>query len=141
MTKRKQKEKQAEKASTNGWDVLIHLIDTCYKLTSSGNIFGAAFLLGFALVGFLAWKMPTENINTYILGIFNFIKSEKYYFFPLSLTILFSGYVNFEQARISKREIKRLVSVRTMLIHGIKGKEMEHLEEHSTSKYDIDKED
>lgn len=92
----------------------------------------------FMYVTYVTYKLPPENINAFILMFSKLLTSEKFYIIPGSILLLVSFGANVFQHYYYTKEIKRLVSIRKVLVHGIKAGEMETLPEHSSSEFNID---
>lgn len=114
------------------YDVLINLTNRTYDVLNSGNIFGIIA----AIILFIIWKLPPEDINAHVTALLRFFTAEKYYFFPLCGLLSFSVYINFYQRRSYREEIKRHVELRRLLIHGKERGELQELPDHISSKYD-----
>lgn len=127
-----------ESHATNGWDVCIRFLDVINDLFKTGNIFGAVLLLCFVYVGFVTNKLSPENVNGYVLMFSKFLGSEKFYLFPIVTVMFVSIFANYFQHKYYTTEIKRLVSLRSQLIHGKSNGEIEMLPEHSSSEFNIE---
>lgn len=131
-----------DESGTNFWgcvrDISIRLIDVVYNLCNTGNIFSAIILLSFVFALYVTFKLPPENIDNYILEFIGFLKSEKFYLWPFSMAISFSIAANTIQFKVYSREIKRLSSVRSELMHGSDSGDLKKLKDHNPSNFDID---
>lgn len=138
MAKPKTPAPKQPKSKTSFWDVLIKFLDVINDLFKTGNIFGAVLLLFFGYAIYITYKLPPENINSFILMILKFLRAEKFYIFPGVGLLCVSLLANYLQHKYYTNEIKRLVLVRKQLIHGFKEGEMELLPDHSSSEFNID---
>ncbi len=135
MAKGKKKENEKLKKQTNKYDALIRLIDRTYDILNSGNILGIIAIIILLVI----WKLPPEELGKQVNSLMVILTRDWYYFFPLSISLMFSVSVNIYQRKIYRVEIKRLAEVRKLLIHGLTSKDMKTLEKHYPSDYDIDK--
>lgn len=140
------KKNQPSKSSKVTWaetfrDVSIRLIDVFYKLCNSGNLLGAIILFVFVLLFYLSYKLDPAQVNDHLLWIRHLLYSERYYLFPLIITIAFLLYASNKFSQVTRKEIKRLSETRKNLMHGLNSGKLKELEDHSTSHFDIEGED
>lgn len=135
--KKKRATQQKSSGATNINDVLIKVVESLYNLLNNGNIFGFIVLAFVLQIFYLTYKMPVDILNVYIINLFTYINSEKYYLLPLGIALSFSVTINIIQPKLYKKEIKRLSEERQELMHGRKTGKLKVLSKHTSSKFDI----
>jgi hypothetical protein len=88
-------------------------------------------------VFYFTYRLPSESLDWYLKILLGWFGKERYYFFPLLLSLVFSVSVNFYQKITYCKEINRLVELRSLLMHGVENKELNQLENHSASRFDL----
>ena len=138
MNKDSVSKKNTPQKETNTSDVLIRAIDAFYNLVNSGNFIGF-ILLGILLLLFLiVWCLPPDGLNTHVGTILSFLLGSKYTITLLICSLCVSVTGNFSQRKYYKKEIKRLVKIRSILMHGRKEEVLRIIENHNESEFDLD---
>lgn len=139
----KQKEKRqptTHASKTNINDVFIKALDVFYDLSNGGQIVALIILIVAMVMIILAFRMPTENIDSYIKEIFVFLRSPQYPLAIVSVALTFSVTVNIIQKKVYCKEIERHVELRSELMHGLSGGTLQALPEHKTSEFKLSSE-
>lgn len=134
----KKPQKRQEEKQTSNQDVIIHIVDTFYNLINSGNFIGVILLFIILLSFLVVWKLPPELLSNHIGTILKILESDKYYLIVLAPTTAISIAANFVQRKIYKTEIRRLVYLRKLLMHGRREDILKSLEDHHPSEFDLD---
>ncbi len=121
----------------NIFDVLIRLIDVTYDLFQTGNIAGVIILGWTGWIMYVSYKLPAKDLAPLLGETLVFLKSEKFYLFPLGAALIISVAINIIQARIYKSHIKDLAETRKLLVHGLGEGKLKPLKNHHSSHYDI----
>lgn len=136
MGKKKKPQTQPPKG-TNGWDVLLRIVDLTYSLINSGNIIGAGFL------GFIYWlllisfRMPAEELSPLVQKCFSILQNVQTGYIVLGTALFVSLLANINMYRTYKSEIKRLTKQRQELIHGLKNGWLKEITTHVSCNTDI----
>jgi hypothetical protein len=134
----KRTKKQEENRQRTNQDVIIHIVDTFYNLINSGNFVGVILLFLVLLSFLIVWRLPADILGAHVGIILKIFESDRYYLVVLAPTLLASLAGNFIQRKIYKTEIRRLVYLRKLLMHGRKEDLLNALEEHHPSEYDLE---
>lgn len=134
----KEKALRTTKSKATNQDVVMHLIDCIYNIVNSGNFVGLFLLATILLVFFIVWKLPPELLSSHVGTILGALKDNRYPLFALSAALFVSIIGNIVQRYSYKAEIKRLVKVRKLLMHGRKEDILCLLETHNPSDFDLD---
>jgi len=135
----KHPKKQAQNKQTSNQDVAIHIIDTFYNLINSGNFIGVIFLFVVLLSFLIAWRLPPELLGNHVGTLLKILESDRFYLAVLAPTTGISILANFIQRKVYKAEIRRLIYLRKLLMHGRKDGSLKALEDHHPSEFDLDK--
>lgn len=123
---------------TNFADVAIRFIDALYDLAQTGNLIGLVVIGVVCWIFLVTYKLPPESIDKILGNIGLFLTTEKFYFFPLSLTITISLSANFIQAKVYRQHIKYLTEHRKKLVHGLDDGDLKVLTTHHTTDFNIE---
>lgn len=135
---KKDKTDTKDNKPTTNQDVVIHVVDTFYNLINSGNFVGVIFLFIILLSFLIAWRIPPDSLSNHVGTLLKIFESDRYYLFVLLPTLVASLIGNFVQKKIYKTEIRRLIYLRKLLMHGRKEEILKALEEHHPSDFDLD---
>ena len=127
--------KQEETKSTNGYDVLIHLINAFYNLANTGNVVGIIFLGVTMVAGIVAWKLPPENVPEVVQMI---LELRHTYVGPLGAALAISIFANFYQRKVYHMHIETLLQNRDELIYGTQRGQYTQLTDHRTSGINVE---
>ena len=139
-SKRRPTASKQKEHPTNFNDVLIRLIDAFYDLGQSGNL---ALMMIFTFVAsllILFIKLPPGDISGFFKDIGKFLSEEKFYLFPLGGAFCVSIYALFKQRQLYTKEINRLTRMRKKIIHGVEAGDLNALEHHNSSGFDVEDE-
>ena len=129
-----------EKSSTNGWDVLMRIVDLIYNLLSVEKIGAAAFFVLSVSAITLIIKYPDEELpnlfNKIYESLTNLTGKSGILVLALSILLFISVMGNIIGSRIYNREIKRLTNKRKNLVHGLRSKNLDRLAVHNSTKFD-----
>lgn len=134
------KKAKGEARHPTGWDVLIRLIDAIYDLAQTGNLIGLVVLGAVGWVLLATYKVPDSEMSGLLLQVAQFLGREKFYLFPLLALLAVSIATNAIQASVYRRHIKDLTEHRQRLVHGRETGELQPLEHHRSSNFDIEDE-
>ncbi len=129
-----------EDTSKKTWaDVGYRIVDALYDLTQSGNLFGVVILTSALVFIIQSARMPPESIPGIWTDFLRFFSSEFYYIVPLSLVAVASIIINIIQYKFYTAHINDLAEHRRILVHGKETGELEELQIHTTSGFDVKK--
>ncbi|MDX9963547.1 hypothetical protein [Desulfobacter postgatei] len=134
---KKSKAQKPQEKETNGWDVLLRVVDLTYSLLNSGNIIGAI------LLGFIFWllmvtfRMPEGDLSPFIHRILDILQHASTGNIILISALGVSLISNRLTYKTYKAEIKRLIELRYNLIHGLDNGSLKSIENHTSCDTDI----
>lgn len=133
MGNEKSENKKKEEKNPNGWAFCIFTVGKLFDLVSTKNA-GAVILFVTSLcILSVAFKYPSKELPDLLKGVGKFLRSERFYIFPLGMISIISIWGNFMQRKIYKKEIDRISAERKSVIHGIDSGELKILKKHNSS--------